>query len=357
MKIGPALLLLVSCALGACKDPTRPGNPSGFQPTQPRLLSSGSPTKDEDASVLRARDGAMFVVWFSDRGGNSDIYLTSTRNGIDWTAPVRVTNNAGGDFYPNLLQDAQGTFHLTWFRWTAPFRGHIWYNTSPDGVTWQQSSEVQVTSGADVDDWVPILAQAADGTLLVYFVSDKRAAVNPTNEIYLASRRPGSATWDAPIRLSINSATEHDHLPFAARTSSGITLVWMRHDTTEPLPWLNPKSGLFYATSTDGVSNWSAPTRITNETGNIVNIFPSLYASLAGDWSLAWLSTRAGQPKVFELPLANASRYPVGLRENTDLPPGYSHRIAATTTAGVYLAVWVEGPERTQEIYYRFFRK
>ena len=358
-QIRYSLTLLTVLVLAACaKDPVRPGGLGTFQPGAPQLLSAGSPTKDEDASVLRARDGTIFVTWFSDRGNNPDIYITSTRNGADWSPPVRVTTSAQGDFYPNLLQDAQGTFHLTWFRWEAPFRGHIWYNTSADGFTWQQNSEVQVTGGADVDDWVPVLTQASDGTLLVYFVSDKRDPSNPASELYAAAKRPGSASWDAPVRLTaINSLSEHDHLPFAMRTGNNITLVWMRHDTSEPLPWLNPRSALYYATSADGLTGWSTAQRITNESGNVVNIFPFLYSTLAGDWSITWLSTRLGQPQVFELPLNNVQQYPTGLRQNTLLPPGYSHRIVATPTNGVYLAVWVQGAEGEQDIYYRLFER
>jgi hypothetical protein len=131
----------------------------------------------------------------------------------------------------------------------------------------------------------------------------------------------------------------------------------MRHDTSQPLPWLNARSALYYATSTDGINNWSAAARITNESGNIVNIFPFLYSTLAGDWSLSWLSTRLGEARLFELPLANVQQYPTGLRENTVLPPGYSHRIVATPTSDVYLAVWVQGPEGSQDIYYRVFQR
>ena len=355
-RIAPLFGILSILACG--KDPVRPGGLGTFQPGAAQLLSAGSPTKDEDASILRARDGTIFVTWFSDRGNNSDIYITSTRNGTQWSTPVRVTNSVHGDFYPNLLQDAQGTFHLSWFRWEAPFRGHIWYNTSTDGLTWQQSTEVQVTAGADVDDWVPMLAQSADGTLLLYFVSDKRDPANPASELYVASKPSGSSSWNAPVRLTtINSLSEHDQLPFATRTGNNITLVWMRHDTSQPLPWLNPRSALYYATSTDGINNWSAPVRITNESGNIVNIFPFLYSTLAGDWSLTWLSTRQGEPRVFELPLSNVQQYPTGLRENAALPPGYSHRIVATPTPGVYLAVWVQGPDGSQDIYYRVFER
>ena len=297
------------------------------------------------------------MAWFSDRGGNSDIYLTTTPNGKDWRTPVRVTTSPEGDFYPNLLQDDQGFFHLTWFRWDAPFHGNIWYNSSSDGVTWDQRNAVQVTTAADVDDWVPTITQAADGTLLIYFVSQLRDGTNPTSDIYVSAKRPTEDNWDSAVpAVGINSDTAHDHLPFAARTGDAITLVWMRHDTIEALPWLNPKSDLFYATSSDGRA-WSAPVKITNEVGNVVNIFPGLYPSHDEEWNLVWLSTKTGSPRVFEIPLVNADRYPLGLMENTLLPAGYSHRISPTSTPDIYVGVWTQGPDGVQDIYYRFFEK
>jgi hypothetical protein len=117
----------------------------------------------------------------------------------------------------------------------------------------------------------------------------------------------------------------------------------------------NSKSDLFYSASSDG-RTWSLPAKITNESGNVVNLFPALYSNLAGEWSLVWLSTRTGQPKVFDLSLANAGLYPLGLGKNKKLRAGYSHRIAATSTPGVYIGVWVEGAEGVQDIYYRFFK-
>ena len=352
---------LLWCSLAAGCAENGPDAPSAagptFEPTDPILLSTGSPTKDEDPSVLRARDGSLYVAWFSDRGSNPDIYLTRTVNGRDWSAPTRVTTDPGGDFNPSLIQDEQGTFHLAWFRWTALFRGHIFYNSSPDGSSWDPLKEVQVTTTANVDDWVPTLTRAADGTLLVYFVSSLRGAQNATSDLYVAVRPPGNPAWDDAVPVSgLNSMTAHDHLPFASRTGNDITLVWVRHDTTEPLPWLNPKSDTFSAVSSNGLS-WSAPTPVTREVGRVVNLFPALYPSLGGQWSLVWLSTRLGAPKVFELPLSSAGRYPEGVVENTLLPAGYSHRIAATTTPGVYLGVWVQGPEGSQDVYYRFFKK
>jgi hypothetical protein len=118
---------------------------------------------------------------------------------------------------------------------------------------------------------------------------------------------------------------------------------------------MNKKSDLFYSTSTDG-QNWSAPSRITNEAGNVVNLFPAIYPKL-DEWSLIWLSTRTGQPVVLELPLANAGAYPLGLVKNKRLRAGYSHRIAPTPAPGIYIGVWVEGPEGAQDIFYRLFKR
>lgn len=345
---------LLALALAGCGDDSvQPPTGPIFVPTTPRLLSAGSPTKDEDPSVLRASDGTLYVAWFSDRGGNNDIYLTRTTDGEEWLSPVRITTHAGGDFYPNLIQDEQGTFHLTWFRWTALYIGSIVYNSSADGVTWSESAEQPVTSDADVDDWVPSITRLADGTLLVYFVSDARDGANPTNEIYVARRGPGATVWDAPVALAANSATLHDHLPFAARIDGEVTLVWTR--SVDPVPWQTTDADLYVATSADGVS-WSAATAITNDASDVVHVFPAWYASLDGDWSLVWVSTRLGAPAVFELPQTALGNYPTGA-VLVDLPPGYSHRIAPTSTPGIYLGVWVQGPEGSQDIWYRFFQK
>jgi hypothetical protein len=328
-----------------------------FTPTDVRLLSLSSPTKDEDPSVISAQDGTIFVAWFSDRGGNADIYVTATHNGTDWNPPVRVTTSHDGDFYPNLFQDSRGTFHLVWFRWTQLFRGHIWHNSSPDGLTWNQETEEPVTVGKNVDDWVPTITQASDGTLLVFFVSARRNAANSTSEIYVTMKHPNDVGWNKPLPpAGINSATQHDQLPFATRTGDKITLVWVRHDTTQVLPWLNPKSDLFFSTSTDG-QNWTVPLQITNDAGNVVHLFPAIYPKLDDEWSLIWLSNKPGVPVLFELPLTNVGAYPLGVITNNQLRAGYSHRIAPTSTTRIYIGVWTEGPEGAQDIYYRFFKR
>jgi len=353
----PAWIFAICLAAGiGCSDEaTDPGGnpppPGRYSPTSARLLSTGSPTKDEDPSALRASDGSMFIAWFSDRAdGAGDIFVSRDTLQTDWESPVRVTVDPGGDFYPSLIQDDAGTFHMTWFRWYALERGHILYSKSSDGVSWNVADEESVTTDPNVDDWLPTPTVAADGTLLVYFVSELRGVINNTSEIYVASKGPTDTDWTAPFELlPVNSATMHDQLPFVARTGNTFTLVWVRHDTAEPYPWNNPKSDLFISTSGDGLA-WSLAQQVTNDAGNIVHLFPSIYFPVPGEPWLLWLSTRSGVPKVYEMPVS-------GTVEVTALPSGYSHRAAATPSTGVYLGAWVVGPLGAEDVYYRFFER
>jgi len=356
-RVAPLLFLLV---VGACDggDTTTPEQPPVFASTPPALLSARSPTKDEDPSVILARDGSIVVAWFSDRGADpGDLYITRSERGTEWADPVRVTVSPDGDFYPSLYQDDRGVFHLAWFRWYALNRGHIWTNRSGDPLAWDPGREVQVTTTLDVDDWVPSIAQTGD-SLRVFFVSESRDAVNPTSDIYTASAHIDSMAWGSATPMTINSPTEHDHLPVAAWTGSELSLVWVRHDTSQPAPWLNPPptSHLYASASGDGTA-WSAAAAVTTDGGAVVNVFPGLYRRRGGAWWLLWLSTRAGAPALYEIPLANLAAYPAGVETNAALPPGYSHRVVRTPVAGLYFGVWVQGPDGAQDVYYRFYQE
>ncbi len=354
-----ALVPLLGC--NPSSDPS-PSPPPLYGPTAPLVLSTASPSKDEDPSLVRSRDGRMVAVWFSERSGTPGIELATTDRSSGWSTATRISSpTSGGDFHPTLIQDEAGTFHLTWFRWNALYRGHIRYNSWAESSPPDPSRETQITNPAneDFDDWVPVIARGSDGTLLVYFVSDKRDPANPTHEIYATRRPPGAmAAWEPPVRLSINSPTEHDHLPVVARDGSVFIMVWVRADTSQYLPWNNPRSDLWIATSVDGLA-WSTPSRITNDAGAVANIFAGLYADHGGQWWIVFTSTRLGSvPRVFEIPLANAGGYPAGLVELSALSPGgYSYRVVPAPVAGLFLGAWVQGQGNALDVYYRFFQK
>ena len=347
-----AMILLGACACR--KQPSEPDDP--IEPgtaTPPVLLSVGSPSGDEDPSLLRAANGTVYAAWFSNRGTSADIYIASTTDRATWSTPVQVSREPHGDFYPNLIQDSQQRLHLTWFAWVAPFLGQIRHSSSLDGVTWSDADAV--TTEFLLDDWVPTMAEGPNGSLLVYFVAAKRNLALGNNQIYLAVRRPGQAAWDPPVPLSINSPTEHDHLPFVARTGPGqFTMVWVRFAGDADFI-TNPRSDLFTATSSDGLT-WSAPVRVTSDQRG-QNLFPQIYQRHDGSWFLLWLSTRTGSPTMYEMPVSGLASFPAGLTVNALLPAGYSHRLTTTPKPGEYLAAWVQGGKGVEDVYYRLITR
>ncbi|MEZ4417262.1 MAG: sialidase family protein [Gemmatimonadota bacterium] len=336
----------------ACKsDPTAPADDPAASP--PSLLSVGSPGKDEDPSVLLLPSGRVLVAWFSDRAGSGDIYVAGTDDRQSFTAPVQVTDNPFGNFYPNLFLDSKGTIHLVWFEWVQLSVGQIRHSTSLDGTTW--TPEEAVTTLFLVDDWVPTITESADGTLLVYFVESKREFPSTINRIYVAAKPPSASEWETAVPVpGVNTPQQHNHLPFASRIGGDVALVWVRHDTANAVPWSPPipKSDLFFATSPDGRSFGNAQ-QVTRENGVVANLFPAIYTRHDGSQWILWLQAGAKPTKVLELPVAGLGQYPSAVVEASWLPDGYSHRVTRTAEPGQYLGAWVQGPEGSQEIYWR----
>lgn len=362
-RIAPAVALAVALALAlsACDG----GGGRYRLPDAPAQLSPGNAGgADEDPTVLVAQDGKLYVAWFSDRSGNPDLWLIHSKNGKGWSDPIRVTDHAWSDFYPTLIQDAAGTFHLTWFRVTpAPdFFFHVWHNRSADGVTWDTASEVQVTDGV-VADFVPRIVEETPGTLAVYFSSQQRNGFN-TRDIYVVRSTDGGDSWSAPANVSaVNHVTVMDDFPYVGPiVGGGLAMVWSRYDD-DGMAWnVTPTSDILYSTSADG-TDWAAPTAITDDDAvPNADVIPSLYLSGKGDETfVTWTSTGpSGDSRgdIVDLPLADAAAYPTGVALRTDAADvaDYSGLIVPVNRRR-YLLVWTTDRGGTAKIYYQGFRR
>lgn len=345
MRLCLGALTITSCK----KTPAEPSE--NVSTTTPSLISTDNAGKDEDPSLL-ATPGKLFIAWFSERSQQQHLFVrSSTDNGKTWGPTNRITTVETGHFYPSLFLDSKGALHAVWFRWVQLFVGQIRHATSTDGVTWTLPEPVTVQFL--VDDWVPSITEAKDGTLLVYFVSQKRDLALGLNQIYLAAKAPGAAQWTTPVAVpGVNGGAKSNHLPYATRIGDEVALVWVRNDPPSLTPWLAPvpKSDVFFATSPDGKS-FSNASQVTKEGAGIANVFPYLYQRHDNSWWLVWQSTRRGGAKVFEIAVAGLSNYPTGVVEDAWMPSGYSHKIVRTTTPNEYLAAWVQGIDPTQDIY------
>jgi hypothetical protein len=88
-----------------------------------------------------------------------------------------------------------------------------------------------------------------------------------------------------------------------------------------------------------------------------VNLFPGLYLEGGSRWRVNWLSTRAGSPLLYDARVTGAGGTSGGTSRVDGAGAGYSHRIVWTGEGRVHLGVWVVGPEGSQDLEYRFFRR
>jgi hypothetical protein len=328
---------------GGPHDGLVPGDPVPLSP--PNSASGG---KDEDASILLATDGRFYVAWLSNRDGNDDLYVMRSDDGLAWSAPARVTTNLASDWYPTLLQDGGGRFHLTWMRQASTTRTVV-YNSSADGLSWDPSSELAVTGGVS-DDFVPHAIEHA-GHIHVYFDSALRSS-DGTRSLFLVQSTmraaDGSVTaWSAPVELtSANSSTESDQFAFVQRRaqSSDLLMVWLRHTASpdEFVGFLHPSADLYFATSADGVA-WDTPAPVMAEDG-AVDTMPAFYAVDLQE-RLLWMRGVSAAPHVFEMPLGGS--FPGDAVDVTlsNALPGWSPRVTPTLKRDTYLRVWVSAAD------------
>ncbi|MFH1920642.1 MAG: sialidase family protein [Planctomycetota bacterium] len=278
--------------------------------------------EDDDPALARARDGSYHLAWLSNRTGNAEIFAARSADGLNWGKPVRVTNHDFQDWYPTLLQASDGTFHLVWMRVTPPPNNfqHLWYNRSVDGLTWDPSAEVQITTGA-VNDFAPNLACDAEGNLLVFFSGAVRSK-NGTSDLFVVRSLDKGTNWEEPRALStLSTPTDMEVFPWVARRNDGsFMMVFSRHDSTRGANYFHAK------------------------------------------WTLIWMSTAMSNPpkgEVVEIDVDNRGQYPDGVTNWTDRigAGGWSPRVVATGTPSLYLMLSVCRVKGTAKIHSQIYKR
>ena len=229
--------------------------------------------------------GHCYVTW-DDPSANGLIWMsTSSDGGQTWQIPVNTGDNAKGiGGVPVVQLDGKVVVPAS-----DDAGSHIIAFTSTDGgSTWAASNIVATISDHQVagnlrTDALPSSAVDAGGQVYVVWQDCRFRSGCSSNDIVM-STSPDGMTWDAPMRIPIDSVSSTvDHFlasiavdPSTAGPSAHLTLVYHYY----PNALCNQSDcalNVAYVTSQDGGATWSAP-----------NV-------LAGPMSLGWLaSTKLG---------------------------------------------------------------
>jgi hypothetical protein len=334
-----------------------PGDSAGphYQPGAAFAVSLGAAGNDEDPAVLQARDGSLYVAWFSHAAGD-DILISRTTDGIEWTTPIHVSTGTATDFGPSLYQDDAGYIHAAWFRWsTTTPPGRVVYNRSAaadDGLVWTPTTEVEVTHGNATDDWVPSITADASGRLLIAFARNTCPPPATCYGIYMSTSTDGHTWSDATVAIP-SEPRVGQQLPSIARIDGEVALSWTAYDSSAVAPWANAQTGAHVRTARFDGSNWIERRDVTTRDPAAVSLFSTSYVDHAGVGWIAWLVGAASGTRVVEIPASG-----IGTATPHALPlDGYSPKLTTTPTPGVFLGAWVGGPDTEREIYVRLFVK
>jgi len=327
------LLVLISIILVMqCKGKEYP---SDYKTTSAILITDVD-GNNEDPFLLRANDGTIYLVWFSERSGNADIYMKTSKDGKTWSECTVVIRGGGaGNFYPSLAQTKDGKFHLAWFCIDAKSKTFsICYANSDDGRKWSKTQAI--TPRHKGHNWVPTIVAAGDGSIWIAFSSGRTG----NKDVFVVQSKDGGKTWQEPIQVTRHG--DHDDLPNIAQRPDGTFVVVWTNYVPEKAGYLSKTADIYYATSQSGMI-WSDPVAITknNYTDTIPEIFSNLDQSA---FFVAWCSPSG----TWDLPLSDLKAEPKRLLGSK--PGGYSPRVLPLTDKD-YLVVWTGKNKEGKHIY------
>lgn len=243
-------------------------------------------TNDEDFSILQAADGNYYMAWWNDSTGSPDLWIQrSTDFGFTWDSSWIAISNPDNNWYPQLGQTSDGTFHLVWFRNFISNGTHdVHYSSSTDLFNW--STPENLTDSSSVD-WVPHLLVDQNDVLWISWASSRTGQL----DLFSIHSNDTGATWSAPAQLT--NHPENDGMPYVAQHPNGTYyMTWQRYNT--PIfQYITDSSDIWFATSQDGLT-WSAPDSLTYDTATRhVEVLPAIYIQEnTGEVNFLWTGAR-----------------------------------------------------------------
>ncbi|MFC1739226.1 PKD domain-containing protein [Planctomycetota bacterium] len=168
-------------------------------------------------ATIKASNGDVWVVWEAENSGVRDIYVGKSTYGTDtFGDSVNITNNDSAQSAPAIAIDSIDRLYVAW----QDYRNGEWdiyMSTSTDGITWSAARKV---SDPNSDQTRPAMAiDNADKTYIAW--QDNQ---NDNNDIYIAS---SSNLFVTKATAQITSNASSQTSPAIAITAANrVYLLW-----------------------------------------------------------------------------------------------------------------------------------
>jgi len=252
---------------------------NGLNWTDPILLTYFI-SIDQSPSVIQTQNGTIWVVWYSVRTGNNEIfYKTSPDHGENWSDPIQLTNSSYSDANPSVSQNVDGTICVVWQR-NIGGNYDLFYKTSSNhGLSW--SNATQLTTDPDTD----VSASTTytwNGTLWVVWASHRTGVY----DLFYKTSADNGLNWTDPIPLVTSG--KYDTAPSVMQAPDGS--IWVI--------WSYENLDLYYKTSPDYGLSWTPETKLPlDDGGDDTN--PSATGTNEGKILVVWDSVRTDNYDIF----------------------------------------------------------
>lgn len=176
------------------------------------------PDYDGEPDIAELANGEMWIVWKSDRNGQSEIgYSKSANGGATWSIAAEIPNDPSWQGHPTIAQAPDGKIWVFWFRGY----GLAYSVTTDGGITWSPLEYME--AGGPI--LAPNLRRGADGSLwLGYTLVYWTAGVWRTNLYYKTSGDNG-VTWSEPQQFT-NFVGDNVDVALAPQNGGAMAMAW-----------------------------------------------------------------------------------------------------------------------------------
>jgi len=233
-------------------------------------LTADSADQCNPAIALGSGD-KLYVVWQDNRRGNWDVYMSSSADGVNWSAASRISDSNDNETNPAIALGSAGGAGIVWQQEDQTGNRDIYIATSSDGFATKAISQITTNASEQTD---PAIAVNSANTVYVVW-TDKR---NGSNDIYGAASNSGPWT-NVPI---VNKAGNQSSPAIAAETAGSILhLLWVDdasgnsdiyYAATNSLP-SSPVAGSSIIDDSSGRNQVEPTIAVTGSTGNNLEVF------------------------------------------------------------------------------------
>lgn len=278
----------------------------------------------------------IHVVWSDLTPGDAEIYYKrSPDGGTTWNPSQRLTWTSGNSWNPAMAIDSNDAIHVVWHD-NTPGSFEIHYKKSVDGgATWSAARRLTWTSEVS---YHPTIAVDSNDAIHLVWRDDKSGGA----EIYYRKSTDGGATWSDAQRLTWTSGGSFTPA-IAAGSGNTIHVVW-RDDTPG-----NPE--VFFKKSTNSGNTWSEGQRLTWTSGE--SYLSAIGADLAGAIHVIWFDDTSGNFEVyFKTSKDGGSTWSANKRITWTSDGSYDPALATDSENEVHF-VWNDYTPGNHEVYYR----